>query len=81
MLERYYNHLSMPLPRCEKKKTNHLSVMQQESERRRPAKRRRVKPIQMDREQIVIAAPTYQSWLQDPSALVSKRGGMIKVFN
>jgi hypothetical protein len=64
-----------------KKKTNHLSVMQQESERRRPAKRRRVKPIQMDREQIVIAAPTYQSWLQDTSALVSKRGGMIKVFN
>ncbi|KAK2431013.1 Rad21/Rec8 family protein [Trifolium repens] len=50
----------------------------EESERRRPAKRKRVKPIQMDREQIVIAAPTYQSWLQDPSALVSKRGGMIK---
>jgi hypothetical protein len=55
--------------------------MQQEPERRRPAKRRRVKSIQMDREQTVIAAPTYQSWLQDPSALVSKRGGMIKVFN
>ncbi|WJX58914.1 hypothetical protein P8452_44319 [Trifolium repens] len=50
----------------------------EESEKRRPAKRKRVKPIQMDREQIVIAAPTYQSWLQDPSALVSKRGGMIK---
>ncbi|KAK2349525.1 SWI/SNF-related matrix-associated actin-dependent regulator of chromatin subfamily A protein [Trifolium repens] len=33
----------------------------------------------MDREQTVIAATTYQSWLQDPSALVSKRGGMKKL--
>jgi hypothetical protein len=29
----------------------------------------------------VIASSTYQSWLKDPSALVSKRGGMKKVFN
>ncbi|WJX64193.1 hypothetical protein P8452_49007 [Trifolium repens] len=58
---------------------NYNMNAREEPERRRPAKRRRVKSIQMDREQTLIAAPTYQSWLQDPSALVSKRGGMIKL--
>ncbi|GAU18126.1 hypothetical protein TSUD_248270 [Trifolium subterraneum] len=50
-----------------------------EPQRRGPAKRRRVKSTEMDCEQTVIAAPTYQSWLQDPSALISERGGMKKL--
>ncbi|XP_045831036.1 sister chromatid cohesion 1 protein 1 [Trifolium pratense] len=51
----------------------------EEPQRRRAAKRKRVKSIEMDYKQTVIAAPTYQSWLQDPSALVSKRGRMEKL--
>ncbi|GAU28829.1 hypothetical protein TSUD_21660 [Trifolium subterraneum] len=50
-----------------------------EPQRRGPTKRKRGKPIQLDCEQTVIAASTYQSWLKNPSALVSKRGGMKKL--
>ncbi|KAK2400840.1 sister chromatid cohesion 1 protein [Trifolium repens] len=50
----------------------------EEPQRRRPIKRKRGKPIEMDYEQTVIASSTYQSWLKDTSALVSKRGGMKK---
>jgi hypothetical protein len=83
MLGRYYNDLSVQrtLRCCENKMTNHICAMQQEPQRRRPIKRKRGKPIEMDYEQTVIASSTYQSWLKDPSALVSKRGGMKKVFN
>ncbi|MCH99240.1 sister chromatid cohesion 1 protein 1-like, partial [Trifolium medium] len=51
----------------------------EEPQRRRPTKRKRGKPIVMDCGQTVIAASTYQSWLKNPSVLVSKRGGMNKL--
>ncbi|AES99472.2 sister chromatid cohesion 1 protein, putative [Medicago truncatula] len=58
--------------------TNRISAMQQEPQRRGPAKRKRGKPIQMDYEQTMIPAPNYQNWLQNPADLVSRRGGMEK---
>ncbi|XP_024638994.1 sister chromatid cohesion 1 protein 1 [Medicago truncatula] len=51
----------------------------EEPQRRRPAKRKRGKPIQMDFEQTMIPSLNYQNWLQDPSDLVSRRGGIQKV--
>jgi len=83
MLERYYIHLSVQrtLHCCGNKLTKHISAMQQEPQRRRPAKRKRGKPIQMDFEQTMIPSLNYQNWLQDPSDLVSRRGGIQKVFN
>jgi len=83
MLERYYNHLSIQrtLQCCESKMTNCISAMQQEPQRRGPAKRKRGKPIQMDYEQTMIPGPNYQNWLKNPADLVSRRGGMEKVFN
>lgn len=55
--------------------------MQQEPQKRGPNKRKRGKPIEMDEEQTTIPAPRYQNWLQNTSDLLSKRGGMKKVFN
>ncbi|PNY09031.1 sister chromatid cohesion 1 protein 1-like [Trifolium pratense] len=51
----------------------------EEPQRRRPTKRKRGKLMVMDCGQTVITASTYQSWLKNPSALVSKRGGMNKL--
>jgi len=83
MLERYYNHLSVQrTSECRgNKMTNHISAMKQEPQRRRTAKRKRGKPIQMDFKQTMIPGPTYQNWLNDRSDLVSRRGGIQMVFN
>lgn len=55
--------------------------MKQDKQRQGQAKRKakRAEPFAMDYEQTIIPGNTYQSWLQNSSSIVSKRGRKRKV--